>query len=115
MARLELRLLGPLQVLLDGNPITSFESAKVRGLLAFLAAEALRPQFRESLAELLWPGWPQESAMSNLRHALADLRKKLGDNGGEPKLLVTVHGVGYRLAGPSSVGGNHGPVRQEPV
>jgi DNA-binding response OmpR family regulator len=25
------------------------------------------------------------------------LRKKLGDNGGDPKHLVTVHGVGYKL------------------
>jgi predicted ATPase len=88
MARLELRLLGPLQVLLDGNPITSFESAKVRGLLACLAAEAPRPQFRESLAELLWPGWPQESAMSNLRYALADLRKNLGDRDNRPPFLI---------------------------
>jgi len=26
------------------------------------------------------------------------LRKKLGDNAGEPKYLITVHGVGYKLA-----------------
>jgi DNA-binding response OmpR family regulator len=26
------------------------------------------------------------------------LRKKLGDNGGEPKHLLTIHGVGYKLA-----------------
>jgi len=26
------------------------------------------------------------------------LRKKLGDNGGEPEHLLTVHGVGYKLA-----------------
>ena len=34
MARLDLTLLGALQACLDGAPITTFESNKVRGLLA---------------------------------------------------------------------------------
>ena len=37
MAHLELRLLGPLQVLLNGKAVTSFASNKVRALLAYLA------------------------------------------------------------------------------
>jgi DNA-binding response OmpR family regulator len=28
---------------------------------------------------------------------IVQLRKKLGDNGGEPKHLLTIHGVGYKL------------------
>ena len=33
-----------------------------------------------------------------LDQVVVQLRKKLGDNSGEPKYLLTVHGVGYKLA-----------------
>ncbi len=88
MPRLELDILGPFQVTLDGQPVTTFESNKVRALLAYLAVEASRPQPRERLAGLLWPDWPQRSAMSNLRYALADLRKNLGDRKAEASGLL---------------------------
>jgi hypothetical protein len=39
MARLAIRLLGPFQVTLDGQPVTGFESDKVRALLARVRAE----------------------------------------------------------------------------
>jgi WD40 repeat protein/DNA-binding SARP family transcriptional activator len=88
MARLQLSLLGRFEGILDGKVITGFESNKVRALLAYLAAEPDRPQRRETLAALLWPDWPQQSAMSNLRYALADLRKNLGDRDATPPFLL---------------------------
>jgi DNA-binding SARP family transcriptional activator len=57
-------------------------------LLAYLAVESSRPQRREALAALLWPDWPQQSAMSNLRYALADLRKNIGDRDAQPPFLL---------------------------
>jgi DNA-binding SARP family transcriptional activator len=39
MAGLSLALLGPMQVLLHGAPVTGFESDKVRALLAYVALE----------------------------------------------------------------------------
>ncbi len=69
MAKLEISLLGSFQVLLNGVPVTQFKTIKARALLAYLAAEIIRPQPRERLAELLWPDWPQQSALTNLRHA----------------------------------------------
>src|SRR3990172_4317428 len=87
MPRLELRLLGAFEARLDGKLITGFESSKVRALLAILAADAQRPQPRQRLAGLLWPDWPQASAMSNLRYALADLRKNIGDREAHPPFL----------------------------
>ena len=79
MPLLELLFLGPFQVSIDGKPVVAFASSKVRALLAYLSVEADRPHARESLAGLLWPDWPQRSAMNNLRYALADLRKNLAD------------------------------------
>lgn len=87
MALLELRLLGPMQVHREGKAVAGFASNKVRALLAYLAGEAPRPQFREQVAELLWPGWPKPSAGNNLRFALADLRKRLGDRDARPPFL----------------------------
>ena len=87
MARLTLSLLGPFQVALDGEPLTSFDSNKVRALLAYLAVEAERPHRRDSLAALLWPEWPDRAARSNLRHALFNLRQAIGDYHARPPFL----------------------------
>lgn len=87
MARLSLRLLGPLQVILDGQSITSFESNKVRALLAYLAVEADRPHHRAALAALLWPDRPDRTARSNLRNVLSLLRRTIGDRDAAPPFL----------------------------
>ena len=88
MARLCISLLGPLQVSLDGEPATGFQSNKVRALLAYLATEAHRPHDRDVLAGLLWPEWPHRSARSNLRYALSNLRQAIGDRQAEPPFLL---------------------------
>ena len=88
MARLSLSFLGPFQVTLDGQPVTRFESAKVRALLAYLAVEADRPHPRETLIGLLWPGYAQSSALTNLRRALSNLRTCIGDQEAHPPFLL---------------------------
>jgi predicted ATPase/DNA-binding SARP family transcriptional activator/tRNA A-37 threonylcarbamoyl transferase component Bud32 len=79
VARLSVYLLGPLQVTLDSEPVTAFESDKVRALLAYLVTEAGAPHRRERLAGLLWPERSERVAQNNLRVALANLRKAIGD------------------------------------
>jgi adenylate cyclase len=79
VSRLSIRLLGPLQVTLDSQPVTHFETEKARVLLAYLAVEADRPHPRELLAEMLWPGRPAGAASADLRHALASLRRAIAD------------------------------------
>ena len=79
MTRLTIRLLGPFHVTLDGEPITNFESNKVRALLACLAMEPHHPHSRETLAGLLWPDHPERTARHNLRQALSNLRQAIGD------------------------------------
>src|SRR6266511_3796346 len=71
----------------DGAPITTFESDKVRALLAYLAVEADRPHRRDALAGLLWPERPERAAHLNLNQALANLRGALGDRTATPPFL----------------------------
>jgi DNA-binding SARP family transcriptional activator/predicted ATPase len=84
---LSIRLLGPFQVTLDGEAVVSFRSDKVRALLAYLCVEAEGPHRREKLAGLLWPDWPERSARTNLRQALANLRQVIGDHAATPPFL----------------------------
>jgi DNA-binding SARP family transcriptional activator len=88
MAHLSLSCLGPFHVMLDGQPVTGFKSNKVRGLLAYLAVESERPHHREVLAGLFWPDWPDSEALSNLRYALSNLRRVIGDRTAEPPYLL---------------------------
>jgi len=67
-------LLGPLDVRLDDQPITHFEYAKVRALLAYLAVEAHRPCPRGELAALLWPEQPERTARGSLSQAVLATR-----------------------------------------
>lgn len=87
MGRLEIKTLGPLQATLDGKEVTGFDSDKVRALLIYLAVEGDQPQRREKLAGLLWPDWPERSARTNLRSALANLRQVIGDREADPSFL----------------------------
>jgi WD40 repeat protein/DNA-binding SARP family transcriptional activator len=103
MARLLLSLLGPFQASLDGQPVQAFESNKVRALLALLALLASEPDRsypRETLAGLLWPDYPNRSALNNLRSALANLRQAIGDPQADPPfLLITRNTIQFNAAG----------------
>lgn len=90
MTRLRLSLLGPFAATLEGTPLSGFESNKVRALLTFLVVENARPQQRIELATLLWPDKSDAAALRNLRHAVANLRRIMGDaRHASPLLLVT--------------------------
>ncbi|HMQ53659.1 MAG TPA: BTAD domain-containing putative transcriptional regulator [Anaerolineae bacterium] len=96
MARLSLSLLGPFQATLAGEPITGFESNKVRALLTYLAVESDRPHARETLAGLFWPEIPEQTARANLRHVLTNLRRNLGDGSSHhPFLLTSRHTIQF--------------------
>ena len=88
MPLLSLHLFGPFRATLGGVPIRSFESNKVRALLAYLVVENNRPHSREVLAEILWPEQPQRLALDNLRFVLSDLRKAIQDPTAQPPFLI---------------------------
>ena len=87
MARLTISLFGTFEVVLAGQPITSFEYDKVRALLAYLAVEQDRPHRRETLAGLLWPDQPERKARHSLSQTLFSLRRAIGDHQTEPPFL----------------------------
>jgi DNA-binding response OmpR family regulator len=52
---------------------------------------------RDRLLNEVW-GYNYFGTTRTLDQVVVQLRKKLGDNPGEPRHLLTVHGVGYKLA-----------------
>ncbi len=99
MPHLSLSVLGPFQATIDGEPLTGLTSARARALLAYLAVESDRAHRRGALAALLWPDQPEQSALGSLRHALAQLRRALGERQAtSPFLLVTRDAIQFSRA-----------------
>jgi len=51
---------------------------------------------RDKLLNEVW-GYNYYGTTRTLDQVIVQLRKKLGENGGESKHLLTIHGVGYKL------------------
>lgn len=103
MIRLAVTLLGGFAVAVEGQPVTRFESDRVRALLAYLALPPGRAHSRTHLADLLWPSQPADAARANLRNTLSRLRHALDDHDpGRPLILADQHTVAL-TAGPEVV------------
>jgi len=89
VAKLSIRLLGSFQIEQNGHKLTAFRSDKIRALLAFLVVEANHPWTRSYLADLFWPNCSEEKAQANLRNALWNLRRLLGESSSEPLFILT--------------------------
>ena len=95
--KLELALLGNVEIRRDGLPATDFKSRKAQALLCYLAVTG-RSHSRPALAGLLWGDMPEAKARMNLSQALSNLRRSFGDH-----LIITRQTVesqynGERLA-----------------
>ena len=77
--RLHIRLLGPLEVAVDGHPIV-VDTRKALAIVALIAAEG-RPFARDELAALFWPEADDEAARGALRRTLSALRTAVGGAG----------------------------------
>jgi DNA-binding response OmpR family regulator len=71
-------------------------TAKEIKLLQIFSAHAGDVLSRDKLLNEAW-GYNYYGTTRTLDQVIVQLRKKLGDNGGEPKHLLTIHGVGYKL------------------
>lgn len=72
-------------------------TAKELKLLQIFHAHPGEVLSRDRLLNEVW-GYNYYGTTRTLDQVIVQLRKKIGDNGGEPKHLLTVHGVGYKLA-----------------
>src|SRR5512143_3089291 len=99
MAHLTMGVLGAMQATLADGQTAKFRSDQTRALLAFLAVEADRPHRRDALVGLLWPDEPEAVARHNLRQALVNLRRTIGDHAAQPPfLLITHHEIQFNRA-----------------
>jgi DNA-binding response OmpR family regulator len=80
-----------------GKTIEELTPREVK-LLQIFHARAGEVLSREKLLNEVW-GYNYYGTTRTLDQTIVQLRRKLGDHGGEPKLLLTVHSVGYKLAG----------------
>jgi DNA-binding response OmpR family regulator len=73
-------------------------TAKELKLLQLFRAHPGEVLSRDRLLNDVW-GYNYYGTTRTLDQVIVQLRKKLGDNGGTSRHLVTVHGVGYKLEG----------------
>lgn len=83
------------EVRIDGRPV----SVTARELLA-LAALAEDPGAlvtKDDLARKVWPETDGVASDESIEQLISRIRRKLGDDAREPRYLLTVRGLGYRL------------------
>ncbi|MBE7556136.1 MAG: tetratricopeptide repeat protein [Anaerolineales bacterium] len=97
MEGLQLNLFGKPEIILNGAPVTGFESAKVPALLYYLAVTG-QAHSRDTLATLLWGDLPEATAKRNLTKALTNLRQLL-----DPYLLIERHSVVFNHQLPAAI------------
>ena len=85
---LEYRVLGPLEVLAEGRPL-SLGTTKQRALLGILLLGANQVFSTERLVELLWGDDAPETAPNVLQVYISQLRKALEPNGAPFRVLVS--------------------------
>ncbi len=94
MEELHLRFLGQMAITLGDTPVAGFVSAKAQALLCYLAVTG-RAHSRQVLADLLWGEMAETTARVNLRKALSNLRRLLGDH-----LQITRHTAAFNRESP---------------
>jgi DNA-binding SARP family transcriptional activator len=96
------RILGPLEVVRDGEPL-ALGGSKQRALLAILVLHANEPVSTDRLIDELWPAQPAATAAHTIQVYVSNLRKVLSAD----KLLTRAPGymlmVGPRGTRPDAV------------
>ncbi len=92
LQKVELGVLGPLQVRQGGTPVT-IPGAKPRAILTMLGLHGGSVVSADTLVELLWGEDPPRTAAKALQTHISSLRRTLGDG------FVLTEGAGWTLAG----------------
>ena len=88
---LEFRILGPIEVFVDGRPLQLGKGLE-RALLAVLVLSAGRPMSADELVSALWPERTPATATEMVRNGVARLRGRLGQE------AIETTPAGYRLS-----------------
>jgi DNA-binding SARP family transcriptional activator len=99
--RLDLGLLGPLEMRIDGARV-SLGTPKQRAVLAMLLRDRNRAVGVDALITALWDDWPPSGARASIHSYVSNLRKLLGGAGIDPRLALAAAPPGYRLNIPDS-------------
>jgi SARP family transcriptional regulator, regulator of embCAB operon len=94
--RLQFGVLGPLQVSVDGTPM-SLGTPKQRAVLAMLVINRNRPVGIDSLLTATWEQWPPPGARASLHSYVSNLRRLFGTAGPESRNILVNAPPGYRL------------------
>lgn len=70
-----IHMLGGLHITLDDHPVSGFISSKAQALFCYLVLNRHQPQLRTTLAALFWGDMLDEDAATNLRQAIANLKR----------------------------------------
>jgi Transcriptional regulatory protein, C terminal len=96
---MEIRILGPLEVMAEGN-LVDLPAGKARLLLAALVVQANQVVSTDRLVEFLWHGQPPDSAANTLQTYVSHLRRSLepARTPRQPSRLLVTREPGYLLA-----------------
>ena len=98
MMALEIKLLGGVDVLIDGRALP-LGGSKQRAVLALLALHANRTVAADDLIDALWEDHPPLSAAKNVQLYVSRLRKAFASDGSGARIVT--HGRGYELQVPA--------------
>jgi DNA-binding SARP family transcriptional activator len=90
-------VLGPLQLLVDGAPV-SVGAAKQRAVLAMLLINRNRPVSIDSLTDAVWDGDPVPAARTSIQSHISNLRRLLRTAGVDPVRVLASAPPGYQLS-----------------
>src|SRR5207248_8489375 len=103
-AILELHLLGPFRVAVDGETVEErhFTRRKPALLVKLLALQPHRQLHREQVMEMLWPDLDAEAAANNLHKSIHAVRRALEPNlkAGSDSHFILSHGQQVHLRAP---------------
>ena len=90
-------VIDPRQFTVRRGPITEELTARELRVLQLLHGHPGEVFSRDRLLTEVW-GYAYHGTTRTLDQVVVQLRRKLGDSGDRPRHLLTVHGVGYKLA-----------------
>jgi DNA-binding SARP family transcriptional activator len=93
----DFRLLGPLEILVDGVP-QAMPGGKPKSLLAVLLINRNRVVSADSLADAMWDSEPPTAYQGILQVYMSTLRRSLRAAGADGQAVITTQSPGYKLS-----------------